>query len=61
MNYMPTEEFQKVHNNSNEIESLSTSLNAVYIDAKDMMLDVKYNNKQIMFLFSTEYDKVHSL
>jgi hypothetical protein len=30
-------------------------------DAKDMILDVKYNNKQIMFLFSTEYDKVHSL
>jgi pyruvate kinase len=32
MNYMPTEESQKVHNNSSEIESLRGSLNAVYID-----------------------------
>lgn len=32
MNYMPTEESQKVHNNSSEIESLRTILNAVYID-----------------------------
>ena len=32
MNYMATEESQKVHDNRSEIESLSTSLNAVYID-----------------------------
>src|SRR5215469_11456053 len=32
MNYMPMEESQKVHNNRSEIESLRTSLNAVYID-----------------------------
>jgi hypothetical protein len=32
MNYMPMEESQKVHNNSSKIESLRTSLNAVYID-----------------------------
>ena len=32
MNYMPVEESHKVHNISSEIESLRTSLNAVYID-----------------------------
>jgi hypothetical protein len=32
MNYMPMGESQKVHNNSSEIESLRTALNAVYID-----------------------------
>jgi hypothetical protein len=32
MNYMPMEEFHKVYNNSTEIESLRTSLNAIYID-----------------------------
>ena len=32
MNYMPVEESHNVHNISSEIESLRTSLNAVYID-----------------------------
>ena len=32
MNYMPVEESHKVHNISSEIESLRTSLNAIYID-----------------------------
>ena len=32
MNYVPMEESQKVHNNSSQIESLRTSLNAIYND-----------------------------
>jgi hypothetical protein len=32
MNYMPVEESHKVHNISSEIESVRTSLNAVYFD-----------------------------